>query len=167
MKLSMSLKLVMGVYFARAFNDRLGGKPLIINTVDPGFCKSSIGRHRKGVESFIFGLLSKTIGRTPEEGSRQLVWAAVGGEDQKENLRGAFVDMASRIGGLSDYGESEAGRIVQNKIWVRTSAYSAKASSVNLITIIFNTFKDNLIEELTKISPNVQQNVQKYLQVFM
>lgn len=89
-------KSVLGVYFARTLNDRLAGKPLIINTVDPGFCKSSIGRNRKGVESFIFNLLSKTVGRTSEEGSRQLVWAAVGGEDQKENLRGAFVDMASK-----------------------------------------------------------------------
>ncbi|PPQ80661.1 hypothetical protein CVT25_001623 [Psilocybe cyanescens] len=87
---------LLGVYFARTLNDRLAGKPLIINTVDPGFCKSSIGRNRKGVESFIFNLLSKTVGRTSEEGSRQLVWAAVGGEDQKENLRGAFVDMASK-----------------------------------------------------------------------
>ncbi|KAH9479750.1 Short chain dehydrogenase sol3 [Psilocybe cubensis] len=130
---------LLGVYFARSFADRLGDKPLIINTVDPGFCNSSIGRYKKGVDSFIFGLLSKAIGRTPEEGSRQLVWAAVGGENEKGRLRGAFVDMASKVGSLSAYGESEAGRTAQDKLW------------------------DNLIEELTQINSNVQIYAKKYL----
>jgi hypothetical protein len=60
-------------------------------------------------------LLHKALAHTAEEGSRQLVWAAVGGNE--DELRGAYIS-ASQVQEASDVVLGEEGRNLQNKIWV-------------------------------------------------
>jgi len=61
--------------------------------------------------------MEKALARTSEQGSRQLVWAAVGGEDQLDQMRGAYVSLA-RISEASDFVISEEGKAFQGKLWV-------------------------------------------------
>jgi retinol dehydrogenase 12 len=58
------------------------------------------------------------LARTTEEGSRQLVWAAIGGVGREFELRGAFVNKAN-IQEVSDYALSDEGTAVQTRPWVR------------------------------------------------
>ncbi len=59
----------------------------------------------------------KLLGYSTEEGSRQLVWAAVGGGEDEKRLRGGYVSF-SEIVEVGDYAMGEAGLKVQEKIWV-------------------------------------------------
>lgn len=61
--------------------------------------------------------MEKTLARSTEEGSRQLVWAAVGGADRLDNLRGAYVSLAT-VDESSDYVISQEGQRAQTKLWV-------------------------------------------------
>lgn len=61
--------------------------------------------------------MEKALARTTEEGARQLVWAAVGGEDQPDSLHGAYVSLA-KVVEPSDYVLSVEGQQHANKIWV-------------------------------------------------
>jgi len=56
------------------------------------------------------------IGRTTEQGSRQLVWAAVGGAGREFELRGAYVSKAD-VQEVSDYVLSDDGVVAQRRIW--------------------------------------------------
>jgi retinol dehydrogenase-12 len=63
-------------------------------------------------------IMALVLGRTAEQGSRQLVWAAVGGAGREFELRGAYVSKAD-IGEVSDYALSDDGAVAQRRIWVR------------------------------------------------
>ena len=58
-----------------------------------------------------------TLARTTEEGSRQLVWASVGGSGHEFGLRGGYVSMSS-VQEVSDYALSDEGSEVQSRLWV-------------------------------------------------
>ena len=66
-------------------------------------------------------IMAALLGRTAEQGSRQLVWAAVGGAGREFELRGAYVDKAD-IKEVSDYVLSDDGAVAQRRIWVRHHA---------------------------------------------
>jgi retinol dehydrogenase 12 len=57
------------------------------------------------------------LARTSEEGSRQLVWAAIGGVGREFELRGAYVNKAD-LQEVSDYVLSDEGAVVQTRFWV-------------------------------------------------
>ena len=62
-------------------------------------------------------IMEKALARTSEEGSRQVVWAAVGEADTPDTLRGAYISLA-RVSEPSDYVLSEEGKKAQDKLWV-------------------------------------------------
>ena len=57
------------------------------------------------------------LARTSEQGSRQLIWACVGGKDNVDELRGAYVSLM-KIQEPSDFVVSEEGKLAQTKLWV-------------------------------------------------
>lgn len=61
--------------------------------------------------------MEKALARTAEAGSRQLVWAAIGGEDKLDALRGAYVSLA-QISEASNYVIGEQGKKDSDKLWV-------------------------------------------------
>ena len=66
-------------------------------------------------------IMEALLARTAEQGSRQLVWAAVGGAGREFELRGAYVSKAD-VQEVSDYVLSDDGVVAQRRIWVRHNA---------------------------------------------
>jgi retinol dehydrogenase 12 len=95
---------------------------VIVTAVNPGFCKSQLIRNQAFHVRVIAAIAMALIARSTEEGSRQLVWAAVGGVGREFELRGGYVNKAD-LQEVSDYVLSDEGAVVQTRIWVR--AYNA------------------------------------------
>ena len=110
--------LVLNVFFVRELTKRLpANSPVIVTAVNPGFCKSQLGRNRSLVNRTFGKIMEVLLARTTEEGSRQLVWAAVGGAGRESELRGGFVSNAN-LREVSDYVLSDEGTVVQTRVWV-------------------------------------------------
>jgi len=129
---------LLNVFFARGLGEGLRDKPLIVNAVDPGFCHSELARHITGVRAWIMWLRKILLARTTEQGSRQLVWACIGGKDNIDQLRGAYIS-SMQVREPSDAVVSEEGKGAQAKLW------------------------DALIDELVKKDPPVREIVEKYI----
>jgi len=108
---------LLNIFFVRALNSRLRNRPVIVNTVNPGFCYSEIRRDMRSLFMWVF---EKLLARQAEEGSRQLVWAAVGtpegGESSSDKLRGAYINVA-RVEEPGDFVLGEAGKKREEKLW--------------------------------------------------
>ena len=115
--LILAFPLVLNVFFARELNERLRDKPLIVNSVNPGFCYSSLRTNYSGTSAWFNWLMEILLARTSEQGSRQLIWACVGGKDNIDELRGAYVS-GMKIQEPSDFVISEEGKHAQTKLWV-------------------------------------------------
>ena len=63
-------------------------------------------------------IIEALFARTAEGGSRQLVWAAVGGAGREFELRGGYVSNTN-LQEVSDYALSDEGAGVQTRLWVR------------------------------------------------
>ena len=110
--------LVLNIFFVRELTKRLpANSPVIVTAVNPGFCKSQLGRNLSPVTRVFGEIMRALLARTTEEGSRQLVWAAVGGAGREFDLRGGYVNMAD-LEEVSDYVLSEEGAVVQTRLWV-------------------------------------------------
>ncbi len=115
------IKLVLNVFFVRALNSHLKSQDIIVNTVNPGLCYSELLRDARGLDWLYFAVFQKLLARQTEEGSRQLVWAAVGapngGEDSLDKLRGAYINLAE-INEPADFVLGEEGKKREDKLWV-------------------------------------------------
>ncbi|GLB43401.1 putative protein CC1G_02706 Coprinopsis cinerea okayama7 130 [Lyophyllum shimeji] len=129
---------LLNVFFYQALNERLAGSPIIVNGVNPGYCISELRRSLPPVYAAVDRVMEKILARTTEEGGRQLVYAAVGGAEDEDKLRGAYISTA-RVAEASDFAIGPEGKVVQNKLW------------------------DEMLEILTKIDPRVQHVVDTYL----
>jgi|SRR6266404_1416717 len=116
---SLNAFIVLNVFFVRELTKRLpANSPIIVTAVNPGLCKSQLLRHIAGLASTIMVAL---LARSSEQGSRQLVWAAVGGAGREYELRGAYVNKAD-LQEVSDFVLSDDGAVAQKRIWVRHNA---------------------------------------------
>ncbi|KAG6918156.1 hypothetical protein DXG01_016141 [Tephrocybe rancida] len=130
---------VLDTLFYLALNERIGAQsPVIVNGVNPGFCFSELLRHITGWRSMIFNLVQKLIARTSEQGSRQLVYAAVGSADNEDQLRGAYISCA-RVSEASDFAIGAKGRVLQDKLW------------------------NEVVDILNAVDPRVREVVEKHL----
>jgi NAD(P)-dependent dehydrogenase (short-subunit alcohol dehydrogenase family) len=128
---------LLNVFFARALNDRLRDKFLVVNSVNPGFCHSSLLKSLTGTRALLNWIMESLLARTSEQGSRQLIWACIGGKDNVDELRGAYIS-SMEIHEPSDSVVSEEGKRAQAILW------------------------DALIDELAKGDPSVLEIVKKY-----
>ncbi|KXN88992.1 WW domain-containing oxidoreductase [Leucoagaricus sp. SymC.cos] len=129
---------LLNVFFARALNSHLKDQSIIVNTVNPAFCYSELRRGRTGIGNSLFEWL---FARTAEEGSRQLVFAAVGvpeGPGGLETLKGGYIHM-SRVTEPSDFVLGEDGKKREDKLW------------------------DDLLAILRDVDPHVGDVVSQYL----
>ncbi|KAH9969293.1 hypothetical protein BGW80DRAFT_1461768 [Lactifluus volemus] len=111
------LSKLLNVFFVRELTKRLpANSPVIVTAVNPGFCKSQLLRNQAFYVRIIAATTSALIGRTTEEGSRQLIWAAVGGVGREFELRGGYVNKGD-LQEVSDYALSDEGAVVQTRIW--------------------------------------------------
>ena len=100
---------MLNVFFARGLSERLRDKPLIVNTVNPGFCHSELTRNVTGLQAWDMWLRKTLLARTTEQGSRQLIWACIGGKDNIGQLRGAYIS-SMQVREPSDSVLSEEGK---------------------------------------------------------
>ena len=57
------------------------------------------------------------MARSTEQGSRQLIWACIGGKGNIDELRGAYIS-SMQVQEPSDSVVSEEGKLAQTKLWV-------------------------------------------------
>ncbi|KAE9398573.1 short-chain dehydrogenase [Gymnopus androsaceus JB14] len=84
-------------------------KNIVPVALNPGYCLSGLqqaARYKKMEDEFAY---------TSEEGSRQIIYSAIGGKD--EELRGAFTSY-SQVLEVSDWMLSEEGKKAEDKTWV-------------------------------------------------
>lgn len=95
--------------------------------------------------------MGKFLAYTSEEGSRQLIWAATGGNDREKELQGAFITR-SDITEPSDYILGEEGMRVQKQLWVRVICSVSSFPDPMTDPLRFQT---ETIDVLNGISPKV------------
>jgi hypothetical protein len=146
------LVIVLNVLFTRAFASLISGSsPVIINCLDPGYCESDLRRHLPAdLRTRVEGLEMHTT----EEGSRQLIWAAIGGQGREDELRGAYISQ-SDIVEPNDCVLGEQGKVIQDRIWVRDRLCS-RGSHVD------ESSQRETIDILSKVLPRVASIVQRY-----
>lgn len=108
---------LLTVFFVRELTKRLpANSPVIVTAANPGYCKSELSRNFSFALR-IFDVIGKgLLARMTEEGSRQLMWAAVGGAGREFELRGGYVNKAN-LQEVSDYALSDEGAAVQTRLW--------------------------------------------------
>ena len=105
-------------------------EPVILNTVNPGLCHSSLARDITGVRGIIFWIFKALLARTTEVGSRTLVAAASAGpESYGQYMSNCNVALPSQ------FVRSEEGKKTQDRVY------------------------KELMEILEKIQPGVTKNV--------
>jgi retinol dehydrogenase-12 len=116
---------LLNVQFVRGLTARLPSTTsIVVNSVNPGFCYSEIGRNTKGAGLRIFmNVMHMLLARSTEMGSRTLVWAALAGLDGsdvnlRDHMRGAYTEDC-KIVEPSSFLFSQAGKAVEPRIWVR------------------------------------------------
>ncbi len=109
---------VLNLLFVRALADRLKNIPVIVNEVDPRYAISELTRDAEGVRLLVLHAMYLLLAVSTEEGSRRLVWGALGGKEDEEKLRGAFLQLSDRVGEPSDFIIRDQGQEMQEKIWV-------------------------------------------------
>ncbi|KAJ7160935.1 hypothetical protein C8R46DRAFT_1106009 [Mycena filopes] len=117
MRTYYNLTKLLNIMFARGLDARLGADaPVVVNTVNPGMCVSELRRDLPAVLAFIFGIAERIMAFTAEEGSRQLVFGALGHPERPADLRGEYINQ-SRVEEPSDYVVGAVGRKAQDQIW--------------------------------------------------
>jgi retinol dehydrogenase 12 len=92
-----------------------------VNCVNPGICKTKVQRQFKFPTLFVINLATFLVGRSSEEGSRELIWAVIcapsGARDEEDEedihlLKGVYIANA-RVEECSDYALSEEGKVMR------------------------------------------------------
>ncbi|KAF8235600.1 short-chain dehydrogenase [Tricholoma matsutake] len=141
MRSRYNLTKLLNMCFVLALSERLSSVSThtpIVNGVNPGYCYSELRRNLGLIVSVFDWMMEKALARTSEEGGRQLVWAAVGGEGNEDETRGAYIS-ACRVEEPSDILLGEEGQKLQNGVW------------------------EDMLRILVEVDPRVQEVVDQYL----
>jgi retinol dehydrogenase 12 len=161
----LTFPLVLNVLFTRAFAHYLSdvhSSSLITNTVNPGLCATDLSRNASLATWLRIKTMLLIMGRTAEQGARQLVWAALGpdgkeGPHVKPTMQGAYVSIAE-IRQPSDFVTSREGWDAQESLWVsRTACYRMRVRSSWLFPA-----KRETVDILSNVSPSVRDIVKRY-----
>lgn len=87
-------------------------KGVILNTLNPGFCRTALFRDNKFPASIFLAFTSRLIGRSAEVGSRVIVDAAAAGPE----THGKWLD-TFEIREPSEYVRSEEGQKMQRRLY--------------------------------------------------
>jgi retinol dehydrogenase 12 len=97
--------------------DSLENNPIIVNSINPGLCKSELFRHAKFPLNMVIRIGSFLLARSTEMGSRTLVAGAVAGKES----HGKYMD-SCKVHTPSPYVESEEGNRMQAKLFTELMA---------------------------------------------
>lgn len=126
---------LLEVLFVRALAEQMNkeahaSERVILNMVNPGFCKTSLSRDAKGLMWLMFTLMKLFIGRTAEVGSRTLLASAIGGPETHGKYMSECV-----VKEPSEFVRSAEGQKTQERVY------------------------NELMEILEKIQPGITKNV--------
>ncbi|KAF7299796.1 Retinol dehydrogenase 12 [Mycena chlorophos] len=138
-----SVTKLLNVFFARALAARIpvspnGPPPIVVNSVNPGMCRTEIFRELPGPISLLVSGIQSVVAYSAEEGSRQYVYAAVGEPEHPERLHGEFI-MGGAPAEPSDFVVDANGKKLERQLW------------------------DEVVEILGKADGKVDEIVQSYL----
>ncbi|KAF8848015.1 NAD(P)-binding protein [Acephala macrosclerotiorum] len=85
---------------------------VIVNVVNPGFCKSSLARDAKGMMYVMFTIMKTLMARSTEMGSRTIFAAAAAGEESHGKYMSNCV-----VTEPSEWVRSEEGKEVGDRVW--------------------------------------------------
>ncbi|PFH48614.1 hypothetical protein AMATHDRAFT_42140 [Amanita thiersii Skay4041] len=108
---------LINIFFIRALSTHLKNRSVTVNTVNPGYCYSELRRGLAGINAMIDGIRERLFAYTTEQGSRQLVWGALGEYDHE--LSGAYISR-SAVAEPSDFVIGDKGKKVQERLWRET-----------------------------------------------
>jgi hypothetical protein len=112
------LSKLLNILFFRALNAHMPPTTsLVAVAVNPGYCTTGLRRSFAFPFNVLDWVMEKALAFTSEEGSRQLVYAAVGERGDESKLRGAYISL-SQVRESSDFVLSQEGAKVQDRIWV-------------------------------------------------
>ncbi|GJE88262.1 NAD(P)-dependent dehydrogenase [Phanerochaete sordida] len=123
---------LLNVLFVRALSAHLDAAlPIVPTGVNPGFCRTTFRKNLPLGTRIITGIMDVMLGRTPEQGSRQLIHAALG-PDGKDGphvkiMRGAYIS-CNALQEPSDFVVSKEGYDVQERIWRETTDILSETS---------------------------------------
>ncbi|KAF9254734.1 short-chain dehydrogenase [Marasmius fiardii PR-910] len=106
--------------------------------VNPGFCLSELRRSAPGEYAEDYKKMEDELAFTAEEGSRQLLYAAIGQRDREEEVRGGYVSFM-KVTECSDFILGEVGQKLEKKVW------------------------DETLDVLGKVDSRIEELVEKYL----
>ncbi|KAI0069192.1 short-chain dehydrogenase [Artomyces pyxidatus] len=133
------LSKLLNVFFVRELAARLPqDSPLIVNAVNPGFCKSGLARNLPFLDFIGHSAFQLFTARTSEQGSRMLVWAAIGGRNREAELHGAYVSDAG-VMEVSDFVLSNEGADTQKRLWEEST------ETLSLVSPTFKTVIQDLL----------------------
>ncbi|KII95100.1 hypothetical protein PLICRDRAFT_33932 [Plicaturopsis crispa FD-325 SS-3] len=126
MKERYTLTKLLNLIFARALSKHVGtSSGVIVDIVSPGFCYSDLRRDPEYATLFV-RVFEWLFAQSAELGSRNLIYAAVGGKDSE--LHGAYVAM-SEIREIGDFALNAESNGIQKRLWDETIEILTKASS--------------------------------------
>lgn len=115
-----SVSKLLQVLVVRHVAPKLEGSGVVVNTLNPGLCSTSLARN---VQSLRLTLKMFFLARTSEVGSRTLVAAAAAGEES----HGKYMsDGVIAEGALSTFAKNEQGAKVGAKVWHELSGILEK-----------------------------------------
>ncbi|KAF9269318.1 short-chain dehydrogenase [Marasmius fiardii PR-910] len=109
---------ILLLMFMRALQSRLPiSKPTITCcSINPGFCYSELRREITGETAEFYRKMEEEIGLTSEEGSRVILYGAIGERDKEEELRAVYLSFC-RVSECSDFVLSAEGQRLEKKLW--------------------------------------------------
>ncbi|KZO94477.1 NAD(P)-binding protein [Calocera viscosa TUFC12733] len=111
---------LLNVLYARALSSHLPpGTSLTVNAVNPGLCSSALLRDLNAVARIPMQVLSRTVARSTEVGSRVFVHAVVARE--LDGKTGEFLQ-SCKVDEPSDFVISERGASASKRLWTDTLA---------------------------------------------
>lgn len=103
----------IGLLWTRELAQRVSSSEVVINSANPGFCATNLSRQMKGAMSYAIKAAEMLLGRSPEDGARCLVDAAVvtGQDSHQKYLSEMQVKPESKLV------RSAEGEKLQKKLW--------------------------------------------------
>jgi retinol dehydrogenase-12 len=129
---------LFNVLFSRSLTARLPpSSPLVVNSVNPGFCYSSFRRNVKFPLIIVTTLMELFLGRATDEGAKTLVWGATAGMNNpalRDSLKGAYTSNC-KIEEPSDFIFTKEGQDFEKRIWVRLLVFRGARHDVDSSTL--------------------------------
>ncbi|MCJ1246126.1 hypothetical protein MMC30_003331 [Trapelia coarctata] len=112
----------IGLFWMRELASKVSSSEVIVNAVNPGFCKTDLASNVKGIQAQIMSFAGWAIGRPALEGGRCLVDAAVA---QGPETHGKYVSEL-KVKAESSLVNGPEGKELQGKLWEETMALLKK-----------------------------------------